>query len=161
MELYNVENKIGDLNDEIKKLDSKIKEIKAQLPDINNACSMYNSCVSCTSGPGCGWCSVSSRCVPGSSEGPNDGSCTFFEFGSCSGPKDCDSYKDCDLCIKDISCGWCDTTGTSKCMKRDDGDSKCPDTKFIHLWNSRNVCPHINIVIILFIIFRIISKINY
>ncbi len=83
-----IQNKLGELN-------SKVKLIKARLPENNNVCFLLSNCGSCTSNPTCGWCSMSQECVPGSKNGPSNGQCTFFDYGSCGGPRECGSYNNC------------------------------------------------------------------
>ena len=134
------------LDDDVEKINLKIKEIKSQLPNTDSVCSLLNSCSSCTSNPACGWCSVSQQCVEGDSTGAKDGSCTFYDYGVCSGPRECDVYESCDNCIKDVSCGWCSNPGNPSCMRKDDADKgSCLEDRFVHLWASLNVCPHVNI----------------
>lgn len=83
-----IQNKLAEYN-------SKVKQIKARLPETDNVCSLLTNCGSCTSNPNCGWCSMSQECVPGTKNGPSNGQCTFFDYGSCGGPRDCGSYNNC------------------------------------------------------------------
>ena len=150
-QLLNLQRDIADCQDQIEKLKNKIKILKSKLPNPDSVCTMYNSCASCTTNPACGWCSISQQCVDGDEKGPADGSCTFYEYNICGGPRECDSYKDCNECIRDISCGWCNNQGNPLCMDKDSADSgECHQDRFIHLWNSLNICPHNTIVRIIF-----------
>ena len=83
-----IQNKLAEFN-------SKVKQIKAKLPESDNACSLLTNCGSCTSNPNCGWCSMSQECVPGTKNGPSNGQCSFYDYGSCGGPRDCGSYNNC------------------------------------------------------------------
>lgn len=132
---------------DIKRLDVKINEIKIKLPNSNSVCSLYNSCGSCVTNSACGWCSLSHQCVDGDSKGPKDGSCSFYDYNICSGPRECSSYSDCDECIKDVACGWCSTSSSPMCMAKSEADKgKCSEDKFVHVWKSLNVCPFISMV---------------
>lgn len=89
-------------------------------------CTNYQSCKSCSSQPGCGWCAYLFECLPGNVNGSETGSCTdswtvwTFEPSSCPlkspFPSLCTS-KPCNDCVKADYCGWCDSEcipGTSK-----------------------------------------------
>jgi hypothetical protein len=146
LQIFNIQKEIQTVEEEIKKLDYQIKVIKSKLPNPDSECSMYSSCYACSTNSKCGWCSMTQQCVEGNEKGAMDGSCTFFEYKSCSGPRDCDSYKNCKDCTRDVSCGWCNKTGSPICMSKENADKgKCQQDKFIHLWKELNICPHVNI----------------
>jgi hypothetical protein len=146
LQIFNLQKEIQSVEEEIKKLDYQIKVIKSKLPNSESECSMYSSCYACSTNPKCGWCSMTQQCVEGNEKGAKDGSCTFFEYKSCSGPRDCESYKNCKDCTRDVSCGWCNKPGSPICMSKETADKgKCQEDKFIHLWKELNVCPHVNI----------------
>lgn len=83
------------LQENIKNLNGKIKTIKELLPETDNACGMLTNCASCTGNSKCGWCSMTQVCVGGDKKGPSKGECSFFDYGSCGGPRECGSYSNC------------------------------------------------------------------
>ena len=89
------QKKIADLNKIIENDNKKIKQIKNRLPNVDSNCGTYTNCRSCTASEKCGWCSLSSTCIPGDKNGPNKGQCSFYEYGTGSGPRSCDSYENC------------------------------------------------------------------
>jgi hypothetical protein len=89
------QNKIEEFNKIIINESDKIRLIKTKLPNVDTNCGLFSNCISCTASKECGWCSLSNTCVPGDKNGPSKGQCSFFEYGSCSGPRSCDSYNRC------------------------------------------------------------------
>jgi hypothetical protein len=147
LQIFNINKELIVLQDEITVLDTKINKLKARLPNPDSVCTMYNNCAGCTSNPACGWCSMSQQCVEGDEKGPKDGGCNFYDYNICSGPKSCDSYSTCSDCVRDVSCGWCNTPGLPLCISKDQADSgKCKEDIFVHLWKALNVCPHETLV---------------
>jgi hypothetical protein len=147
LQIFNINKEIIVLQDEIGVLERKITKLKARLPNPDSVCTMYNNCAGCTSNPACGWCSLSQQCVEGDQKGPKDGGCNFYDYNICSGPKSCDSYSSCSDCVRDVSCGWCNTPGLPTCLSKDEADSgKCKEDVFVHLWKALNVCPHDTLV---------------
>ena len=144
------------VKDEIKIIDVKLNELKSVLPDVNSSCSLLTDCTSCSAISTCGWCSITQSCQEGSSAGPKEGSCAFWEFNKCSGTTECKSHKSCDQCIKDVNCGWCSNIGEPVCMNKSDGEKNCHEDRFINLMMSMNICPHI--VIVNTILYRIIMN---
>jgi hypothetical protein len=141
LQLYALQNEVTDITEDINKLDQNIDNIKIKIPETDTFCSIFSNCFSCTSNPGCGWCSMTNKCIEGVKEGPLDGSCQFWEYGKCSGPKQCKDYKSCDMCVGDISCGWCGNK-EPVCMEKEIGQKECLLERFIHTWNnSNNICP--------------------
>jgi hypothetical protein len=140
LHLYSLNNVVQNILDDLKKLNRKIKQIKAIIPDQDSTCSRHTECGTCTTDSACGWCSLTQTCIPGTANGALDGSCSFFEYGKCSAPE-CSSLKSCSQCIKDATCGWCGNNVDPVCMKKDDGEKECNDDKFVHLWKKLNVCP--------------------
>merc|ERR1712032_1376834 len=134
--------KIDDLNKIILEDNNKIKNIKNKLPNVDGNCGIYENCRSCTASETCGWCSLTNACVPGTKDGPSKGQCSFFEFGSCSGPRSCDSYDKCGDCIKDVACGWCNKSGKQSRIDKKLNDSGECKEDFIHIWKNTNTCPH-------------------
>jgi len=90
-------------------------------------CSSFDTCVSCTEQPECGFCETSATCLDGTINGPTNGmNCTNWLFDSC--PQvPCEEYTNCKSCIGDEFCGWCATTGL--CMEGDEASlfGQCPD----------------------------------
>ena len=84
-------------NANIRDLKLKIEGIEKRLPEITNICGRLNNCGKCTANPSCGWCSTSQSCVLGNEKGPLVGKCSFYDFTSCIGPKDCSEYSNCDV----------------------------------------------------------------
>lgn len=89
-----------------------------------------SSCGECLSSTGCGWCGSTSRCVPGSSFGPDEAEClpSSWRFTSCASAPgavdDCARHDDCNGCLfalgDDTSgCAWC--PATDECIR--EGDS--------------------------------------
>merc|ERR1712032_1287769 len=136
------QKKIDDLNKIILEDNNKIKNIKNKLPNVDGNCGIYENCRSCTASETCGWCSLTNACVPGTKDGPSKGQCSFFEFGSCSGPRSCDSYDKCGDCIKDVACGWCNKSGKQSRIDKKLNDSGECKEDFIHIWKNTNTCPH-------------------
>jgi len=89
-EIINKENNI-------ELLDIKISKLKMRLPMSESICSQYLSCSSCVKNSECGWCGMTQTCMEGSKQGANSGSCMFFDYGVCSGKKDCDTYNNCQV----------------------------------------------------------------
>ncbi len=85
------------IQENLQQFNLRIKEIKSRLPQTENVCSLLTNCGSCTSNPNCGWCSMSQECVPGTIDGPSNGQCSLFDYGSCGGPIDCGSYNNCNV----------------------------------------------------------------
>jgi len=141
-----LKNEIQENESDIRKLKLRISHIKSKLLNPNSVCSKLQSCDSCTANPLCGWCSMTQACVEEDEKGPLSGSCTFYDFKTCPGSKECNSYKHCNSCIQDIACGWCnDFTKFPTCMDKNDADKgNCRNDKFIHQWNSQNSCPMVN-----------------
>jgi hypothetical protein len=58
-------------------------------PEVGaGSCSAVNDCASCGQVAGCGWCSLSQRCLAGSVDGPNTGSCygPYWHYDEASNP---------------------------------------------------------------------------
>jgi hypothetical protein len=140
LQLYALQNEVTEITEDINKLDDRLDIIRLKIPETDTFCSLFSNCFSCTSNAGCGWCSMSNKCIEGAKEGPLDGSCTFWEYGKCSAPKQCNDYKSCDLCISDVSCGWCGNNDPI-CMEKEEGEHECLAQRFIHIWNNLNTCP--------------------
>lgn len=142
--VYDLEKEIQTLQVELIKINDKIKSIKQITGSSDSICNMFTSCSSCSSRKECGWCSMTDKCVDGDAKGPLDGSCTFYDYDVCSGPKECETYSRCDDCIKDISCGWCNNPSQPICMNLDDFENgkQCDENRYVHLWKSLNICPH-------------------
>jgi hypothetical protein len=49
-------------------------------------CRVYMSCLECFEDPQCGWCATNMLCVVGNSTGPGEGTCSNWNYYSCSGP---------------------------------------------------------------------------
>lgn len=79
----------------IELLDMKISKLKMRLPMSESICSQYLSCTTCVKDNNCGWCGMTQTCMEGNKDGVKGGSCMFFDYGVCSGKKDCDYYSDC------------------------------------------------------------------
>lgn len=102
----------------------------AECPKAGTSCSNYTDCASCAEQPGCGWCSVSGVCVPGTEYGTSyslyiydvtslsgqcGGSCTnCWQYGddaTCpAAGTSCSSYTSCSSCAEQSGCGWCNQT---------------------------------------------------
>lgn len=95
LQVYSLTKELDKIEDEIKLLDKKIKSLKRKVPNSNSMCGMYGSCSSCVTNSQCGWCSMTQTCVEGNAKGPLDGSCSFYDYNVCSGPKECSDYKGC------------------------------------------------------------------
>eukprot|EP00929_Paragymnodinium_shiwhaense_P113101 TRINITY_DN81363_c0_g1_i1.p1 TRINITY_DN81363_c0_g1~~TRINITY_DN81363_c0_g1_i1.p1 ORF type:complete len:313 (-),score=45.79 TRINITY_DN81363_c0_g1_i1:25-963(-) len=83
-------------------------------------CTEAAECSACTSTPGCGWCGVERRCVPGGKLGPSATTCIAYDYSRCIAVT-CTSRTTCGECRADPSCGWCATT--QQCL---DGGSTGP-----------------------------------
>jgi len=92
-----LKNEVIDKENKIELLDIKISKLKMRLPMSESICSQYLSCSSCVKNSECGWCGMTQTCMEGSKQGANSGSCMFFDYGVCSGKKDCDSYNNCQV----------------------------------------------------------------
>jgi hypothetical protein len=150
LQLYALQNEVTEVTEDVNKLDEKINSIKLRIPETDTFCSLFSNCFSCTAKPGCGWCSMSNKCVEGAKEGPLDGSCEYWEYGKCSAPKQCKDYKSCDMCTADISCGWCGNK-EPVCMNKDIGETECLEERFIHMWNNDKTCPKIKKVMFFYV----------
>jgi len=54
--------------------------------DLMNAnCLNLTTCATCILGGNCGWCNSTGKCVPGTSSGPDQGSCSEWDWTSCQG----------------------------------------------------------------------------
>ena len=143
----NIESEIAKVTSQIQLLNTKLHEITMKIPNANSKCAKYPSCGSCTQDNGCVWCGLTKHCTEGGKNGPNDGSCTFFDYQVCSGPISCSEYKDCHGCIQNVECGWCNRIGKTLCMHKNQAEAGgCKKEVFIHLWKSLNQCPFVAIV---------------
>lgn len=99
LQLFSLQKELSKVQDEISVLDKKIKFVKHKIPNPDSVCSMYSSCSSCVTNSQCGWCSMTQTCVEGNAKGPLDGSCSFYDYNVCSGPRECTDYKDCNVSV--------------------------------------------------------------
>ena len=95
-----------------------------------SSCGQWNDCYSCTTAPSgnCGWCANSGMCSQGTSTGPNQGSCSSWDWvsGNCQASptaapmtyapsgSGCSSWTSCYDCTTAPSgnCGWCANSNT-------------------------------------------------
>jgi hypothetical protein len=101
------------------------------IPRFDPDCPDTADCGSCIDTSGCGFCARDSRCIPGTSLGPDDHDACApanWRFDSCAGPPrntPC-PHTECGICTVsgDNECGWCFTTG--ECWPTVDPPSDCP-----------------------------------
>ena len=159
LEMRLIQNEIAiqktllETQDQIRSLKIQIKRVKSLLPSPTSICNTLKTCGKCTANPGCGWCSSSQSCIEGNEKGPYIGKCTFYDYKLCISPKPCKSYKTCNTCIQDVTCGWCNDLYSSNttCMSKKEAEiGNCRNEQFIHQWKSKELhkCPHITMVII-------------
>jgi hypothetical protein len=65
---------------------------------------------------GCGWCSNTSACVAGDSNGATNGACSgatdwHYTRASCVPPSSCPGHNDCASCTAVSGCGFCTNRG--------------------------------------------------
>lgn len=122
---------IKQLNEEIEKLQGKVKELenpdlsrfasaradfdKKSAPDRVEDSSMctFSNCEECTAQQSCGWCSVLQKCFEGDRLGPANAKCTYWNFETCK--TGCQDYFDCDSCLSQAGCGFC--MESCKCLE--------------------------------------------
>ena len=119
----------------------------APTPD---ACAQYSDCYDCTTASlgDCGWCQDTYTCSQGTGTGPNQGTCTSWDWVSSDCPAtpppstSCSQWTDCDSCTtaSTDNCGWCQDTytcsigtstgpSTGTCTSWDWISSDCPANK--------------------------------
>ncbi len=101
-------------------------------------CTVPRTCVECLATSGCGFCD--GRCVPGTSLGPDVGSCADYEFEDdlfCPDEPirpmaDCPATT-CDACLAASGCVWCEgafsggfCSGSGSCSSGHTYASTCP-----------------------------------
>lgn len=120
----NLQLTIGVLEDDLEFQKIKLEELTQEiqklvdlLPEEDSICSNYYSCDSCTANLKCGWCPLEQKCQKGTKVGPSYTTCSFWQYGSCSGDK-CFRFMDCNSCLSQKDCGWCHNQNTQKgtCM---------------------------------------------
>lgn len=85
-------------------------------------CNGLTTCAACSAQAVCGWCSTggdSGSCMPGTSTGPNSGSCSvdswWYSANNCPAVEQCSLAQSCTACATGSSgCGWCQ--GSATCM---------------------------------------------
>ena len=98
--------KITELEIQLEKIEDLLSDLNKQLETAALHCEDNLECGQCTALQNCVWCTIEKICVPGNSEGPDQGECSDFLYKACSYPG-CEEYVDCEPCIGDTSCGWC------------------------------------------------------
>lgn len=92
-----LQREIVECEDRIRSLKIQIKKLKTSLPSSSSICYNLKNCRGCTANPGCGWCSSTQSCIEGDEKGPFNGSCSFYDFKQCIGPKPCNTYLKCEV----------------------------------------------------------------
>eukprot|EP00794_Sanderia_malayensis_P010746 gene10746-11897_t len=87
-------------------------------PYMSGTCSNYRNCMACMTDAGCGWCSVSSSCIPRSSwpSCVSSNLKTLHLTLNASMCVQCPDYTDCKECTQNSYCSWNPTYW--KCSRR-------------------------------------------
>ena len=91
------------------------------------------TCFQCTADSGCGWCSGSKSCLPGSQTGPaSTETCPVddWAYGTCTGVP-CTALS-CGTCLGDSGCGWCSASQTCEV-----GNSTLSPSDCKHGWETK------------------------
>jgi len=127
-----------------------------------SSCLNYTTCDSCIQGSNCGWCADTLKCVPGTSSGPNEGSCSTWDWTQCPGgpPPPAGSSYSVNFEFTGLSCGvsgvcdkseycctdsTCWTTGSNGTLTFFDQtpNGKTPDAVSLFL-NGALICVSLN-----------------
>lgn len=90
-------------------------------PSCEPSCHQRTSCINCSAGPSCMWCSSLQRCIE------SNAYAAAFPMAQCmewtihkTKCTNCSDIQTCDACQLNPRCGWCDDgsgTGVGRCME--------------------------------------------
>jgi hypothetical protein len=82
---YEINERIFKIEKETEKEEMNHKLSYESIKENDKECMSRVSCNVCVENTNCVWCSLNRKCLPGTSIGPTDGSCSiYFEFKTCS-----------------------------------------------------------------------------